>query len=129
LRFLIDRCAGRRLAEWLRRQGHDVLEVSALGRDPGDAALLRLAAEERRVLVTIDTNFGALIHVGSQVYAGLIRLPDVPAARRIEVMTQILSDHGEEELSRAVVTVKGRRIRISRHAQPAPPAPRPGRGR
>jgi predicted nuclease of predicted toxin-antitoxin system len=41
LRFLIDRCAGRRLAQWLREQGHDVVEVKALGRDPGDEALLR----------------------------------------------------------------------------------------
>jgi predicted nuclease of predicted toxin-antitoxin system len=119
LRFLIDRCAGRRLAAWLRGQGHDVLEVRALGRDPGDAALLRLAAEESRVLVTIDTDFGALIQVRAQAHAGLIRLPDVPAARRIELMVQILADHPEDELARAVVTVKGSRIRISRRAQPA----------
>ena len=26
MRFLIDRCAGRRLADWLREQGHEVLE-------------------------------------------------------------------------------------------------------
>jgi predicted nuclease of predicted toxin-antitoxin system len=42
LRLLVDRCAGRKLAEWLREQEHDVLQVRTLGRDPGDAALLRL---------------------------------------------------------------------------------------
>jgi predicted nuclease of predicted toxin-antitoxin system len=114
LRFLVDRCAGRRLAAWLSGQGHDVLEVRALGRDPGDAALLALAATEDRVLVTIDTDFGALVYVRQQAHAGLIRLPDVPAARRIELIAQILADHGHAELSRAVVTVKGSRIRISR---------------
>ena len=77
MRFLVDRCAGRRLADWLREQGHDVLEVSALGRDPGDAALFRLAADQERVLVTIDTGFGTLIHLRAQAHAGLIRLPDV----------------------------------------------------
>jgi predicted nuclease of predicted toxin-antitoxin system len=128
LRFLIDRCAGCRLADWLRCQGHEVAEVSTLGRDPGDATLLRLAAEEQRILVTIDTDFGALIHVGAQAHAGLIRLPDVPAARRIEMMAQILADHGEEELSRAVVTVKGSRIRILRRAQSALRTRRPTRG-
>jgi predicted nuclease of predicted toxin-antitoxin system len=129
LRFLVDRCAGRRLAEWLRGQGHDVLEVRALGRDPGDAALLRLAANEGRVLITIDTDFGALIHVRAQAHAGLIRLPDVPAARRIDLMAQILVDHAADELSRAVVTVKGSRIRISRRGAPVLRARRPGRGR
>jgi predicted nuclease of predicted toxin-antitoxin system len=125
LRFLVDRCAGRRLAEWLRGQRHEVLEVIALGRDPGDAALLRLAAEDGRVLVTIDADFGTLIHLRARAHAGLIRLPDVPAARRIELLAQILADHTEAELSRAVVTVKGSRIRISPHRQPALRAFRP----
>ena len=117
MRFLVDRCVGRRLADWLRDQGHDVLEVRALGRDPGDAALLRLAAHQRRILVTIDTDFGTLIYVRAQTHAGLIRLPDVPAAMRIQLLAQILADHPEDELSRAVVTVKGSRIRISRRAR------------
>jgi predicted nuclease of predicted toxin-antitoxin system len=90
LRFLVDRCAGRRLAKWLRGQGHDVLEVRALGRDPGDAALLRLAADEQRILITIDTDFGAMIHVRAQAHAGLIRLPDASAPRRIELMARSL---------------------------------------
>jgi predicted nuclease of predicted toxin-antitoxin system len=116
LRFLVDRCAGRRLADWLRSQGHDVVEVRATGRDPGDAALLRRAADDARILVTIDTDFGALIHLRAQAHAGLIRLPDVPAARRIELMAQILADHAEAELSQVLVTIKGSRIRISRQA-------------
>lgn len=76
--------------------------------------MLGQAADEGRILVTIDTDFGTLIHMRAQAHAGLIRLPDVPAERRIQLMVQILSEHGEEELSRAVVTIKGSRIRISR---------------
>ena len=60
VRFLVDRCAGRRLTEWLRQQGHDVRDARDERPDPGDAALLQIAAEEQRVLVTIDTDFGAL---------------------------------------------------------------------
>ncbi len=115
----MDRCAGRRLADWRRDQGHEVLEVRALGRDPGDAALLRRATDEGRILVTIDTDFGTLVHVRAQPHAGLIRLPDASATRRIELMAQILADHPEAELSRAIITVKGSRIRISRRAQRA----------
>ena len=29
MKFLVDRCAGRLLAEWLLNQGHDVLEARA----------------------------------------------------------------------------------------------------
>ena len=43
MRFIVDRCAGRRLAEWLANNGHDVLDSRTLGPDPGDMALLMLA--------------------------------------------------------------------------------------
>jgi predicted nuclease of predicted toxin-antitoxin system len=46
MRFLIDRCAGRLLADWLRNEGHDVVESRELGPDPGDRALLDWAAKE-----------------------------------------------------------------------------------
>jgi predicted nuclease of predicted toxin-antitoxin system len=124
LKFLIDRCAGRRLAEWLRGEGHDVLEVRAFGRDPGDEALLRQAADQERVLVTIDSDFGTLIHLRARPHTGLIRLPDVPSSTRIELMTQILTGYTEEELSQALVTVKGSRIRVSRRVSAASRSPR-----
>jgi len=40
MRFLIDRCAGTFIAEWLRTQGHDVVESRERGPDPGDRVLL-----------------------------------------------------------------------------------------
>lgn len=63
MRFLVDRCAGHRLAMWLRDQGHDVLESPDLGPDPGDQALLARAVADTRVLVTIDTDFGEQVYV------------------------------------------------------------------
>ena len=114
MRFLVDRCAGRRLAEWLRQQGHDVRDAREEHPDPGDAALLQIAAEEQRVLVTIDTDFGALIYVIGAAHAGIIRLPDVPARTRIALMAQILGSRGEADLAGAIITVTGSRIRFSR---------------
>jgi predicted nuclease of predicted toxin-antitoxin system len=114
VRFFVDRCAGRRLAEWLHQQGHDVREARESSPDPGDAALLRLAAEEGRILVTIDTDFGTLVYLAGAAHAGIIRLPDVPAATRIALMEQILAHHGEADLASAIVTAKGSRIRFTR---------------
>lgn len=54
VRFLIDRCAGRRLADWLRDHGHDVVESRDRGPDPGDRVLLEWSVSERRILVTMD---------------------------------------------------------------------------
>ena len=90
MKFLLDRCAGRRLADWLRRQGHDVVESRDRGPDPGDRTVLEWAAREGRILVTIDTDFGEFIFVEGARHCGLVRLPDVPAGKRIDLLAQVL---------------------------------------
>lgn len=113
MRFLIDRCAGRRLADWLREQGHDVVESRERGPDPGDAEILVWAEAEDRIVVTMDKDFGKLIFLQGDRHCGLIRLPDVPAKSRIELVRQILDGHPEDLTAGAIVTVRGDRIRIA----------------
>lgn len=113
MKFLVDRCAGRRLADWLREQGHDVLESRSLGPDPGDLVLLQRATSDNRVLVTLDTDFARLVFLQSTPHAGLVRLPDVPSSIRVRLMAAVLQRHAAELEARAIVTVRGNRIRIS----------------
>jgi predicted nuclease of predicted toxin-antitoxin system len=116
VKFLVDLCAGRRLAAWLRNQGHDVVESRERGLDPGDRILLEWAATEDRVLITMDKDFGELIFIEELPHCGLIRLPDVPAERRIALMEKVLAGHSGDLAERAIITVRGERIRISRNA-------------
>ncbi len=117
MKFLVDRCAGRKLAEHLRAAGHDVVRATDLGPDPGDAALLHLANLANRVLVTIDTDFGALLFLKQAPHCGIVRLPDVPAERRIQLMDTVLAHHEADLDEGAVITVRGGRIRVSRSNQ------------
>jgi predicted nuclease of predicted toxin-antitoxin system len=114
VKFLVDRCAGQRLAAWLRAHGHDILASWDAGLDPGDQALLERAAAEGRILVTIDTDFGELVYVQAVPHAGIVRLPDVPAEERIALMTQVLERHQDALEAQAIITVRGGRIRVSR---------------
>jgi predicted nuclease of predicted toxin-antitoxin system len=114
MKFLIDRCAGRLLADWLRKQGHDVVESRELGPDPGDRALLDWAAKETRILVTIDTDFGELIYLNNLSHAGLVRLPDVPARERRLMMEDLITRYEAELQDGVIITVRGGRIRISK---------------
>ena len=133
MKFLVDRCAGHRLAEWLRANAHDVVESRERGPDPGDFVLLGWAAAEGRILVTIDADFGKLIFVDKRPHCGIVRLPDVPAAARIALMKVVLDRHEKELVGRAIITVRGNKIRVSMPARdedeekhedgPTPPAP------
>jgi len=114
MRFLIDRCAGQLLADWLRKQGHEVVESRELGPDPGDRALLEWAGKETRILGTTDTDFGGLIYLENLSHAGLVRLPDVPASERQLIMQDLLTRYETELQDSAIITVRGGRIRISK---------------
>ena len=113
MKFPVDRCVGQRLAKWLQAEGHDVRTSWGAQPDPGDAALLRIAADEARILVTIDSDFGTLVYLLRAAHAGVVRLPDVPAAARIALMDDLIARHGSD-LPGSIVTVRGGRIRISR---------------
>jgi len=111
VRFLVDRCAGRRVALWLRDSGHDVAEV--IGPDPGDSELLAQAAREDRVLVTLDRHFLQLIFHQARAHRGLVRLPDLPVVQRIALLQRILDLHAADLSRGAVIAVRGSRILVS----------------
>ena len=113
MKFLVDLCVGPRLADWLRAQGHDVVESRRLGPDPGDQALLEHAKSEGRMLVKIDTDFGRLLYVRRFQHAGLVRLRDVPGPQRITLMARVVRQHRLALESGAVITIRGGRIRIT----------------
>ena len=117
MKFLIDRCAGHKIAIWLRNQGHDVLESRELGPDPGDLALLEMAVRENRIIITIDTDFGTIVYRDKAQHCGMVRLPDVPSQKRIELMQQILERHESDLDQSAVITVQRSLIRITQKSK------------
>ena len=117
MRFLVDRCAGARLARWLRTQGNDVIDAGEAASDPGDAEILAVATKEDRILVTIDHDFGELVFAGGLPHRGLVRLPDCPANQRIAIFASLLLRHRADLEARAVITVRNGRVRVSRPSQ------------
>lgn len=67
MRFLIDNALLPALAVGLAEQGHDVVHVRDLGLAAADdEVVLQVAAEQDRVLVSADTDFGTLLAVWAQ---------------------------------------------------------------
>lgn len=91
-----------------------MVESRELGLAPGDRALLDWAAKEKRIVVTIDTDFGELIYLENLSHAGLIRLPNVPARERQLIIQDLLTRYQAELQDAAIITARGGRIRISK---------------
>lgn len=62
MRFLVDENLPQRLADLLNKVGHDAVHVRDLeAAGSSDAYVISLALEDDRVIISADTNFGALL--------------------------------------------------------------------
>jgi predicted nuclease of predicted toxin-antitoxin system len=112
LKLLLDTCVWGGAVESLRESGHDVFWCGELSPDPGDEVILRRAVQEKRVLVTLDKDFGELVFLRGQSHTGIIRLVEVPSLNQAEAIQAIVSKQGEELTQGAIITLKNNKLRI-----------------
>lgn len=96
----------------LQVAGHDTVWVGNWEEDPGDEDILSTAYAEKRILVTLDKDFGELAVVYGTPHSGILRLVDVAAKQQGAVCTQILDTHGVKLLSGAIITATHGRLRV-----------------
>ncbi len=113
MRFLVDECTGPSVARWLREQGYDVVSVYEQARGADDAAVLKMAVAEERILITSDKEFGTWIMRDRQAHCGviLLRLNDERAPNKIRVLSHLLRDYSDQ-LAGNLVVVTETRVRI-----------------
>ncbi|MGH8673353.1 MAG: DUF5615 family PIN-like protein [Burkholderiales bacterium] len=99
-----------------REKGHDIRDARERSPDPGDEELLAQALAERRVLVTLDKDFGTLVFAMGKPHGGVVRLPDVPAAARIVLFERLLALHEKDARRWRKAKTRARRLRIGRQS-------------
>ncbi len=114
MRFLVDECAGPMLARWLQSEGHDVLSVFDQARGILDDAIIRLAHDETRILITNDKDFGELVYRKKMPHDGIIllRLANERSQIKIDVVGQLLSLYADK-LPGAFVVVTEDQVRFA----------------
>jgi len=109
---LLDACVWGGAQEALYEHGHDVEWIGDLPEDPGDEAVLAQAWDQKRVLVTLDKDFGELAIVRRLPHAGIIRLVGIRAARQGSLCVSLLATYAGELASGAIITAEPGRVRV-----------------
>jgi predicted nuclease of predicted toxin-antitoxin system len=116
VKFLLDQDVYALTARFLTAQGHDVVTASQLGLSRAqDIDLLKRSADDGRIFVTRDRDYGNLVFVHS-AGSGVIylrMLPSTMEAVHVE-MKKVLETYSETELTKAFVVVEENRHRIRR---------------
>ncbi len=114
MRFLVDECTGHAVAQWLRRQNHDVVSVFDEIRGADDRKVIQKAFEQNRILITNDKDFGELVFREKKPHKGviLLRLEDERAANKIAVLKHLLEKY-ENSLPGHFIVVTETTVRIT----------------
>ncbi len=112
MKLLLDTCVWGGARKELEAASHDVLWAGEWTEDPGDEEILARAYNEGRVLVTLDKDFGELAIVRGRPHCGILRLVNLAAKQQGPVCLQVLTLHGEELQSGAIITAEPGRLRI-----------------
>ncbi len=90
LKFLIDKCTGKKFAILLKNAGYDV--VGDWKPSASDEEVLRKAEEEDRILITDDKDFGELVFRLRKPSKGviLLRTSTTDPVRRFKLLEKIL---------------------------------------
>ena len=113
MRFLLDVCAAsRRLHRALTDLGHDVLSAVEIDPRATDEALLALAFQHQRVLITEDKDFGELVFLRRAPHPCIVRFVEMTVAEKVSAMRDLIERHSEEMSAGAVIVVTPTRVRV-----------------
>jgi len=103
------------VAEWLRKNGHDVLSVFNESRGMQDAEIIQKAFTDNRILVTNDKDFGEKVFRERHPHRGviLLRLEDERSFVKIEISKRLLACYADK-LAGNFVVVTENSVRFAR---------------
>src|SRR4051812_17636598 len=115
MKFLVDAHFPRRLADWLRRAGHDAVHTLDLprGNRTTDKEINDVSERDRRVVITKDADFVNSFHIARKPYklllvsTGNITNADLEAlfAANIAAIVIAFQSHEYIELGREMILI------------------------
>ena len=114
LKFLIDVGVGKKVEKWFVNQGYDIKCVRDIDPRMLDKEILKIAVSEKRMVITMDKDFGELVYNSGLLHAGvlLLRLEDAKSNEKVKIVENILEKYPDMLLNKFCVFKDGKlRIR------------------
>lgn len=113
MRFLADVNIEKRVVLFLRSAGYDVLWIPEYDCRMADDALLLLAVQEQRILITNDKDFGNLIYFQKKTAVGIVlfRIEDQNVRVKITILKNMLLRY-QDKFPGHFVTLARKKIRF-----------------
>jgi len=113
MRFLVDECTGPTVAKWLETRGHEVYSVYDKAKGSDDDTILKIAKQEKYILITNDNDFGELIFRQKKSHNGIIllKLEDNKPKNKIAVLNKLIKLY-HDQLKNNFVVATEKKVRI-----------------
>ena len=98
LKFLVDVGVGKSIEDFLSRSGYDTKAVRKIDPRLEDEKIIRIAASENRMVITMDKDFGELVYHSGMPHCGvlLLRLEDAVGTRKLQIVKHILETYSHQ---------------------------------
>lgn len=117
MKILADVHIAPRNVESLRAMGYDVVRVTdRLPPNADDASIVALAIAERRVILTQDLDFSALVALGGSTVPSVLslRLSSASVEHVDKALARVLPQVEADALRGAIIAIEEDRIRVRR---------------
>lgn len=98
LKFLVDVGVSRKVERWLSDNGYESKNVRDIDPRMVDKHVLNIAVDEKRMVITMDKDFGELVYNSGLPHEGvlLLRMDNANSDEKVRVVREILETFGDK---------------------------------
>src|SRR3990167_3019481 len=113
MKFLLDMPISPKVAEWLKKSGHDAVHARDIGLSKApDALILKWSSDDKRILLTMDLDFPAILSMTQARQPGVVlfrmRHPSTNAMQ--DRLERLFQTHKEAVITSSITIIEDGRI-------------------
>ena len=115
-KFLVDMGVGKKVEEWLSLNNYDIKTIRDIDPRMKDIDVLKLAVNQKRMVITMDKDFGELVFNSGLDHFGvlLLRLEDANSDTKVKTIQEILEKY-EDKLQNNFCVYQNEKLKIRKN--------------